>query len=101
MRQNDLKNGLVMWMFPKSWSERLPRWVQSWLRNFVFGMAIYVVVNTIWSVVIYQMFKKHFFPNGDIPSVESVVKQVCLKKRRSKALLFPFPLPPPFFFRVD
>lgn len=54
----------------------LPRPVQTWFRNYVFGNALYLGVGAVWAYYIYYVFGSQCFKPGEIPATRDVLEQV-------------------------
>uniref|UniRef100_A0A061QZY9 Lathosterol oxidase n=1 Tax=Tetraselmis sp. GSL018 TaxID=582737 RepID=A0A061QZY9_9CHLO len=55
--ENEWKNSLIL---PRS-TRSLPSFVQSWLRNFVCAVALYLGLGTLWAYYIYVVFGAELF----------------------------------------
>eukprot|EP00192_Tetraselmis_astigmatica_P011139 CAMPEP_0117655166 /NCGR_PEP_ID=MMETSP0804-20121206/4135_1 /TAXON_ID=1074897 /ORGANISM="Tetraselmis astigmatica, Strain CCMP880" /LENGTH=349 /DNA_ID=CAMNT_0005461501 /DNA_START=282 /DNA_END=1331 /DNA_ORIENTATION=+ len=69
--ENEWKNSLVL---PAS-ATTLPSYVQSWLRNLVFAVVIYLGLGSVWAYYIYGVFGKDLF--GDkMPTIADMLEQI-------------------------
>lgn len=73
--ENEWKNSLVMWMFP-SVREKLPDFVQAWLRCWILCLAVYTGVGGLWVYYTYFCFGDLLFAPGTIPGLKDVMEQV-------------------------
>ncbi|KAJ3694435.1 hypothetical protein LUZ60_009915 [Juncus effusus] len=62
---------------------RLPRPVQSWLRNYIGGSLVYFVSGFLWCLVIYYWKRNVYLPKDAIPSNQAMYLQI---KVASKAM---------------
>ena len=54
----------------------MPRVVESWLRNYLACMAMYLAVGALWAYYIYFCFGNVFFGPGKMPGVADVLEQI-------------------------
>lgn len=69
--ENEWKNSIVL---PGSTSS-LPSYVQSWLRNLVFAVVIYLGLGSIWAYYIYAVFGKELFGTR-MPGISDMLEQI-------------------------
>jgi hypothetical protein len=63
----------------------MPRVVESWLRNYLACMAMYLAVGGLWAYYIYWCFGSVFFGPGKMPGAADVLEQI---KARAPCRLF-------------
>jgi lathosterol oxidase len=54
----------------------LPRLVQTWLRNYIATLAMYLILGAVWSYYIYVCFGDDLFPKGNMPSWSAMGDQI-------------------------
>jgi Delta7-sterol 5-desaturase len=74
--QVDWLNSLVQPVVPQSLWSKLPRFVQGWLRNYIFANAVYFGVNFTWVYYIYYCFGSNLFPSGKVPTWSDMGEQM-------------------------
>ena len=57
----------------------MPRVVESWLRNYLACMAMYLAVGALWAYYIYFCFGNVFFGAGKMPGVADVLEQIKVR----------------------
>ncbi|XP_031499183.1 delta(7)-sterol-C5(6)-desaturase-like [Nymphaea colorata] len=77
--QTELYNRVLLGaVLPSALGENLPHYFQTFLRNYIFGIAHCFLSAGLWSFYIYY-FKGHvYFPNGKIPRKAAILKQMWL-----------------------
>lgn len=71
-------NKLILQLFPSFISESIPHFFQTWIRNYVFGMALYLGVGAVWCYYAYFCFRFKFYKDGIIPKVSDIFQQVVI-----------------------
>ena len=76
--ESDWKNRLILGLVcPASVDfEAWPRFLQSWARNFVAGLGLYLVVGSAWAATVYGPLKQRLFGSTPTPSGVDMAKQV-------------------------
>ncbi|KAK4792611.1 hypothetical protein SAY86_023046 [Trapa natans] len=60
-----------------SW-ESLPHPLQTWLRNFIGGTALYFVCGFLWCFYIYYIRHNVHVPKNEIPTTKAMLLQICV-----------------------
>ena len=56
--------------------DALPRVVQSWARNYIFCVALYCIVGSLWAYYIYACYGARLFGMGNMPAWPDMVEQI-------------------------
>lgn len=65
VEETDWYNGIVLdAVVPGGAWKRLPRPLQSWLRNYIGGTALYLVSGFLWCFYIYYLKRNVYVPKG-------------------------------------
>eukprot|EP00271_Cylindrocystis_brebissonii_P003660 TRINITY_DN14861_c0_g1_i1.p1 TRINITY_DN14861_c0_g1~~TRINITY_DN14861_c0_g1_i1.p1 ORF type:complete len:345 (-),score=30.28 TRINITY_DN14861_c0_g1_i1:607-1641(-) len=74
--ETQLYNDIVLSFLPLKLRQSLPHVAQTWLRNYVAGTLVYFATGGLWCLYIYQFRASWFFPTGEMPSTEAMLKQI-------------------------
>ena len=67
-------------LFPAQFVNSLPHFLQSWLRNYIGGIALYMVASTVWSVAVYNPVSASiFYTRGEaLPAYHAMWLQIVV-----------------------
>ena len=74
--ETDWLNSLIQPVVPEKLWNALPHFFQSWLRNYLSGTAVYLIVGCVWSYYIYHCFGSDLFPKGNVPKWADILEQI-------------------------
>ncbi|XP_031490799.1 delta(7)-sterol-C5(6)-desaturase 1-like [Nymphaea colorata] len=75
--ETDWYNDIVLGtLLPGDAWRGLPHVAQGWLRNYIAGVLLYLISGGLWSIYIYYLKRHVYFPDGSMPTQESVLKQI-------------------------
>jgi len=69
-------NALILQFLPPGITDKLPFFVQTWIRNYVFGMGLYLIVGALWCYYVYFCFRFTLFKDGIIPQITDILQQI-------------------------
>ncbi|KAG6500384.1 delta(7)-sterol-C5(6)-desaturase-like [Zingiber officinale] len=72
---NEILLGLII---PGDAWKRLPRPIQSWLRNYIGGTAVYFISGFLWCFYIYYWKRHVYLPKDAIPSNKAMFLQIIV-----------------------
>ncbi|RWW90389.1 hypothetical protein BHE74_00000496 [Ensete ventricosum] len=79
VEETDWYNGIVLdALVPGGSWKRLPRPLQSWLRNYIGGTALYLVSGFLWCFYIYYLKRNVYIPKDSIPSNKAMLLQIIV-----------------------
>ncbi|CAL9121977.1 delta(7)-sterol-C5(6)-desaturase-like isoform X1 [Musa acuminata AAA Group] len=79
VEETDWYNGIVLdALVPGGSWKRLPRPLQSWLRNYIGGTALYLVSGFLWCFHIYYLKRNVYIPKDSIPSNKAMLLQIIV-----------------------
>ncbi|CAD5177783.1 unnamed protein product [Musa acuminata subsp. malaccensis] len=79
VEETDWYNGIVLdAVVPGGAWKRLPRPLQSWLRNYIGGTALYLVSGFLWCFYIYYLKRNVYVPKDSIPSNRAIYLQIIV-----------------------
>lgn len=79
--ETQLYNDIVLSFLPSKWRSHMHHNLQTWLRNYLAGCAVYLVGGALWCFYVYFLFGARFYPPGGIPSSEAIWKQIGVSMR--------------------
>lgn len=63
--ETSLYNDIVLGhLLPSSWWVSLPRFIQTWLRNYIAGTLLYFISGFLWCFYIYYLKRNVYLPKG-------------------------------------
>lgn len=79
VEETDLYNDIVLGgLLPGSIWRPLPRFLQSWLRNYIGGTLLYLVSGFLWCFYIYYLKRNAYVPKDSIPSYMAMKLQIIV-----------------------
>ncbi|CAK8533206.1 unnamed protein product [Lathyrus sativus] len=79
IEDTDFYNRIVLGFFlPNNFWVPLPRFCQTWLRNYIGGVLLYFISGFLWCFVIYVWKRNVFLPKDAIPSRKAMLLQISV-----------------------
>lgn len=60
----------------------LPHFFVSWVRNYILGMLLYMIVGGLWCLTIYGCCRNAAFGNEEIPTTFAIMEQIKVRDSR-------------------
>jgi lathosterol oxidase len=76
--ENDWKNDMVLWVLPLELRAAMPRIVNSWVRNYLMCLGLFVGVAAVWACCIYGVAGAQLFRGRGRPSLRAMARQVSV-----------------------
>ncbi|KAJ9147338.1 hypothetical protein P3X46_029512 [Hevea brasiliensis] len=75
--ETSLYNDIVLGhLLPSSWWVSLPRFFQTWLRNYIAGTLLYFISGFLWCFYIYYLKRNLYLPKDAIPTTKAMLLQI-------------------------
>ncbi|GLJ09917.1 hypothetical protein SUGI_0118280 [Cryptomeria japonica] len=82
VEETDWYNSLVLGpLVPRHIWSPLPKYLQTWLRNYIAGILVYFVSGGLWCFYIYYWKRNAYLPAEDIPSKEPIFLQIAVSMK--------------------
>ncbi|XP_050229757.1 delta(7)-sterol-C5(6)-desaturase-like [Mercurialis annua] len=77
LEETALYNNIVLGhLVPSDWWHPLPRFFQTWLRNYIAGTLLYFISGFLWCFYIYYLKRNVYVPKDAIPTRKSMLLQI-------------------------